>query len=149
MNIKSILPKLTVCAIAIALSIGFAGCDRYNSRNKGADGTAFGKAVAFVYPDPPVSITMRPSLLEGYVLQLHNTSSDRHVFNVHVRNESKNLQRNGSFGIAPNDEKEVGILEMDWAFEEGEKGHVSVEGYTKKCYFEILPGGGYRSWYGL
>lgn len=142
MNIKFILSRLSVCAIAVALSIGIAGCD---SKEDEAGRTIIGR----VYPDPPISITMRASLLTGAVLQLHNTSSVRHVYNVHVKNESKGQEMNAAFGIPPNGEQEVGILEMDWAFEAGENGYVSVDGYTKKCYFEILPSGQYKTWYGL
>lgn len=142
MNIKFILSRLSACAIVVALSIGIAGCD---SKERKAVQAIIGR----VYPDPPISITMRASLLTGAVLQLHNTSPARHVYNVHVKNESKGQEMNSSFGIPPNGEQEVGILEMDWAFEAGEKGCVSVDGYTKKCYFEILPDGRYKTWYGL
>ena len=92
---------------------------------------------------------MRASLLTGAVLQLHNTSPARHVYNVHVKNEAKGQEMNSAFGIPPNGEQEVGILETDWAFVEGEKVYVSVDGYTKRCYFEILPDGHYKTWYGL
>ena len=92
---------------------------------------------------------MRASLLTGAVLQLHNTSQVRHVYNVHVKNEAKGQEMNSAFGIPPNGEQEVGILETDWAFVEGEKVYVSVDGYTKRCYFEILPDGQYKTWYGL
>jgi hypothetical protein len=142
MNIKLILSRLSACAIAVALSIGIAGCDS----KEHVTGQAI---IGGVYPDPPISITMRVSLLTGYVLQLHNTSSVRHVYHVHVKNEAKGQEKNSSFGIPPNGEQEVGILEMDWTFEAGEKGCVSVDGYAKKCYFKILPSGKYNTWYGL
>lgn len=125
-----------------ALSIGIAGCD---SKEHEAGRAIIGR----VYPDPPISITMRASLLTGSVLQLHNTSPARHVYNVHVKNEAKGQEMNSAFGIPPNGEQEVGILETDWSFVEGEKGYVSVDGYTKKCYFEILPSGQYKTWYEL
>ena len=35
---------------------------------------------------------------------------------------------------------EVGILEMGWAFEEGEGGYVEVDGYRQKIYFELKDG---------
>ena len=142
MNITSILSRLSVCVIAVALSIGIAGCD---SKEREAGRAIIGR----VYPDPPISITMRASLLTGAVLQLHNTSPVRHVCTVHVENKPNGKQRSESFGIPPNGEQEVGILEMDWAFEAGENGYVSVDGYTKKCYFEILPDGQYKTWYEL
>lgn len=146
MNIKFILSRLSACAIAIALSIGIAGCD---SKEHETGRAIIGSVIGSVYPDPPISITIRTSLLTGYVLQLHNTSSVQHVYNVHVKNEAKGQEMNSSFGIPPNGEQEVGILEMDWAFEAGEKGCVSVDGYAKKCYFEILPSGQYKTWYDL
>ena len=128
--------------IALALSIGIAGCN--------SDEREAGKAIiGMAYPDPPISITMRASLLTGAVLQLHNTSPARHVYSVHVKNESNGHEKNSAFGIPPNGEQEVGILETGWAFKAGEKGCVSVDGYTKKCYFEILPDGQYKTWYGL
>ena len=61
MNIKSILSRFSVCTIAVALSIGIAGCD---SKEHEPGRAIIGR----VYPDPPISITMRASLLTGYVL---------------------------------------------------------------------------------
>ena len=98
--------------------------------------------------DPPVSVTFRASLLKGAVLQLHNRSDGRVVCDVHVKSSSKNQSKCGSFGIPPNEMVEVGLLEMDWAFEAGEKGHVAVDGYRKKIYFEIT-NDGYRTHVGL
>ena len=43
---------------------------------------------------------------------------------------------------------EAGLLEMEWAFEAGDKGHVAVDGYGKKIYFEISSEG-YRTDVGL
>ena len=97
---------------------------------------------------PPVSVTFRESLLKGAVLQLHNCSDGRVVCNVHVKSRSKNQSKCSSFGIPPNDMVEVGLLEMDWSFEAGEQGHVAVDGYRKKIYFEIM-GDGYRTYLGL
>ena len=94
--------------------------------------------------DPPVSVTFRASLLKGAVLQLHNRSDGRVVCNVHVKNQSKC----GSFGIPPNEMVEVGLLEMEWAFEVGEKGYVAIDGYRKKIYYEITSEG-YRTHVGL
>lgn len=48
----------------------------------------------------------------------------------------------------PNEMVEVGLLEIEWAFEEGNKGHVAVDGYNKKIYFEIT-NDGYRTYVGL
>ena len=98
--------------------------------------------------DPPVSVTFRASLLKGAVLQLHNRSDGRVVCDVHVASGSKNQAKCSSFGIPPNEMVEVGLLEMDWSFEVGEKGHVAVDGYRKKIYFEIS-GDGYRTHVGL
>ncbi len=98
--------------------------------------------------DPPVSVTFRESLLKGAVLQLHNRSNGRVVCNVSVSNSSKNQSKCSSFGILPNEMVEVGLLEMDWAFEVGEKGHVAVDGYRRKIYFEITSEG-YRTHVGL
>lgn len=91
--------------------------------------------------DPPVSVTFRESLLKGAVLQLHNRSNGRVVCNVYVTNSSKNQIKCSSFGIPPNEMFEVGLLEMEWAFEDGDKGHVAVDGYRKKIYFEITSDG--------
>jgi len=98
--------------------------------------------------DPPVSVTFRESLLKGAVLQLHNRSAGRVVCDVNVASSSKNQSKCSSFGIPPNDMVEVGLLEMEWAFEAGDKGHVAVDGYRKKIYFEITSEG-YRTDVGL
>ena len=98
--------------------------------------------------DPPVSVTFRESLLKGAVLQLHNRSNGRVVCYVNVTSSSKNQAKCSSFGIPPNEMVEVGLLEMEWAFEEGDEGHVAVDGYRKKIYFEIS-NDGYRTHVGL
>ena len=90
---------------------------------------------------PPVSVTFRESLLKGAVLQLHNCSDGRVVCDVNVASSSKNQSKCSSFGIPPNEMVEVGLLEMEWAFEDGDKGHVAVDGYGKKIYFEITSDG--------
>ena len=98
--------------------------------------------------EPPVSVTFRESLIKGAVLQLHNRSACRVVCEVYVENNSKNQSKRCSFGIAPNDVTEVGVLEMDWTFEQGETGHVTVDGYRQKIYFE-LKNGSYRTHIGF
>jgi len=90
--------------------------------------------------DPPVSVTFRESMLKGAVLQLQNRSDGRMVCEVFVKNDSKNQSKRCSFGVPPNEMVEVGLLEMDWAFEPGEDGYVAVDGYRRKIYFEIKNG---------
>ena len=90
--------------------------------------------------EPPVSVTFRESLLTGAVMQLHNRSDKRVVCEVYVENNSKNQSTTCRLGVAPNDMTEVGILEMGWAFEEGEGGYVEVDGYRGKIYFELKDG---------
>ena len=90
--------------------------------------------------DPPVSVTFRESMLKGAVLQLQNRSNVRMVCEVFVKNDSKNQSKRCSFGVPPNEMVEVGLLEMDWAFEPGEDGYVAVDGYRRKIYFEIKNG---------
>lgn len=141
MNTRHVISRLSAVAIAFALSAGICGCDSETREGIKQLGGC-------VYPDPPVSITFRPSLLEGLVLQLHNTSLNRHVYTVHVRN-NKGQKANVAFAIPPNNEQEVGLLEMLWAFKPGDNGHVKVDGYSKKCYFVISSGGLYTTWYGL
>ena len=87
--------------------------------------------------DPPVSVTFRESLVKGVVLQLHNLSNGRVVCSVYVKNDLKKTSKCCSFGIPPNEMVEVGLLEMNWTFEQGEDGYVAVDGYQRKVYFEI------------
>ena len=94
---------------------------------------------------PPVSLTFRESLLKGYVLQLHNRSSNRVVAHVYVKNERLNQARNVSVSIAPNAMEELGVLEMDWTFMPSENGSVSVDGFSQKLHFKIKDGG-YDVW---
>ena len=143
-KIGSILTKAVACTIAIAASIGIYGCD-----NKTEDGRQINEFLGKAFPDPPVSVTFRDSLLTGYVLQVHNTSSNKHVYYVEVENKAKGQKTSGSFAIPPNETQEIGILEMDWAFEPGEEGCISVDNYKKKLYFELEQSGGYRYSYRL
>ena len=139
-----ILARMAACTIAIAVSLGTCGCD-----NNTKEGRAVNEIFGQVFPDPPVSVTFRDSLLKGYVLQVHNTSSNKHGYTVHVENKEKGRHKTYSVAIPPNDTQEIGILEISWAFLPGEDGCISVDGFRKKLYFEVLEGGQYRSWYGL
>ena len=95
---------------------------------------------------PPISITFRESLIKGYVLQLNNRSDHRVVARVFVENKSRGQQKSVGVSIAPNAVEELGTLEMDWYFEPGENGHVSVDGYGQDLYFELMNNGQYRVW---
>ena len=94
---------------------------------------------------PPVSVTFRTSLIDGYVLQLHNRSNNRVVARVYVENKVRNQTMQRSFGVAPNEMQEIGLLEADWKFEPGENGYVEVDGFIQKIYFEIGEGN-YKTW---
>lgn len=124
-----IVRKLAFGLIALSAIVGsivVSGCDLGNNT-------------------PPVSLTFRESLLKGYVLQLHNRSSNRVVAHVYVKNERLNQSRNVSVSIAPNAMEELGVLEMDWTFMPGENGSVSADGFSQKMHFKINDGG-YEVW---
>jgi len=84
--------------------------------------------------------------MKGYVLQLHNRSSNRVVATVFVENKELNQSKNVSVSIAPNEKEELGLLEMNWAFMPGENGRVSVDGFTQDICFEIYNDGKYKVW---
>ena len=109
----------------------------------------FVQGCGHIFPDPPVSATFRQSWLTGDVLQIHNRSNNRIVARVYVKNDSKGQSRSQRFSVAPNDMTEVGILEMDWTFDDGEHGHIEIDGYRKKIYFKLLENGRYQIWYGF
>ena len=106
-----------------------------------------GEIVQVAVPDPPVSVTFRQSMINGYVLQLHNRSVNRVVASIYVKNDATTHSKSCSFGVSPNDMSEVGLMEMDWAFEKGEHGYVAIDGYRKKLYFKILESGQYQTWF--
>ena len=110
----------------------------------GDEGSGIGGSIGLT--PPPVSITFRESLIDGYVLQLNNTSNHRIVARVFVENKSLGQQKSCSVGIAPNAVEELGLLEMSWCFQPGENGHVSVDGYPRGLDFELMSNGRYRVW---
>ena len=140
-KMKTIVRKVTLGLGALCVLIGLmavSGC------GEGSGDGSIGARVGLV--PPPVSVTFRESLMKGYVLQLHNRSSNRITASVYVENKRLNQSKSAAVGIAPNEMNELGLLEMDWAFMPGENGRVSVDGFTKEIYFEIYDGGKYKVW---
>ena len=89
-------------------------------------------------PNPPIGITFRESLLyENYVARLHNTSSNQIMVQLHIESADGKKERDWKFPIKPNDTIEIGVIEVDWHFDPGEKGWVSVDGFKKKLKFRI------------
>lgn len=90
-------------------------------------------------PEPPIAISWRDSLLGyGRVLQLRNTSSDKHLLCVlHVENKLEHSERNVKIPLEPSQCMEVGILEIDWDFMSGERGYVDVEGGFHRVEFTV------------
>ena len=108
--------KVTLGLVALCVLIGLmavSGC------GEGSGDDSIGAIVGLV--PPPVSVTFRESLMKGYVLQLHNRSSNRITARVYVENKLLNQSKSVAVGIAPNEMNELGILEMDWAFMPGGK----------------------------
>ena len=138
---KMIMRTLALGLLALSVIVGFIvirGCDDMSR------GDGIGSRLGLI--PPPISVTFRESMMTGYVLQLHNRSNNRIVANVYVENKVRNQRMKQSFGVPPNEMKEIGILESDWAFESGENGYVEADGFTQKIYFEIEDGGRYRTW---
>lgn len=136
----SICVGAVACSVIVASLFFVCGCD--GDRNDG--GSGFSARIGLV--PPPVSVTFRESLLEGYVLQLHNRSGNRVVATVYVENKESNQSKNIRVSIAPNEMEELGLLEMAWAFMPGENGRVSVDGFTQDICFEIYKDGKYKVW---
>ena len=115
-KMKTIVRKVTLGLVALCVLIGLmavSGC------GEGSGDDSIGAIVGLV--PPPVSVTFRESLMKGYVLQLHNRSSNRITARVYVENKLLNQSKSVAVGIAPNEMNELGILEMDWAFMPGGK----------------------------
>lgn len=97
--------------------------------------------------NPPVSISFRESLMKGYVLQVHSLSNEPLECRMSVYNDTHNQAReNIHFVLPPGEMKEFGMLELDWHFDPGEHGWVSVSGYLMKLNFELKNGGGWKVW---
>lgn len=85
---------------------------------------------------PPIGISFREGFTGG-VLQVHNQSSNRVMCHLSVFNDKDNNQRKVSFSVPPNEMKELGVLEIDWSFDPGEHGYITVDGYVGKINFKI------------
>ena len=81
---------------------------------------------------PPATISFRQSMLYSStrVMQITNRSeSETLVMRLDVSNEKKNQASYYVFIVKPSETQEIGILEMNWAFEEGEKYSLKADGY--------------------
>ena len=79
----------------------------------------------------PLKVSFRDSLLSGKVLQVRNTSDSAHLYcKVRAKNYTEGSKASYSFTLGPRDMKEVGLLEMDWAFNTGESVTIEVEGFS-------------------
>lgn len=131
--------RVGTCLLILWSMLVLQGCG-----DSGGSGDSFGARIGLV--PPPISVTFRESLIKGYVMQLHNRSDNRVVATVYVENKKASQSRKVSVSIAPNEMEELGLLEMDWAFESGENGYVSADGFTQRIYFEVEDGGRYKVW---
>ena len=80
---------------------------------------------------PPVSITFRYSALDSAtkVMQVTNRSgSETLVMKIDAYNDAKTQHADLIFKVAPGDTYEIGILEMGWAFEKGERYSIKADG---------------------
>lgn len=99
------------------------------------------------YFNPPVSISFRESLMRGYVLQVHSLSNEPIECRMSVYNDTHNQAReNIQFVLQPGEMKEFGLLELDWHFDPGEHGWVSVSGFLWKLHFELNQNGRWKTW---
>ena len=97
--------------------------------------------------NPPVSISFRESLMKGYVLQVHSLSNEPIECRMSVYNDTHNQAReNIQFVLQPGEMKEFGLLELDWHFDPGEHGWVSVSGFLWKLHFELNQNGRWKTW---
>lgn len=78
---------------------------------------------------PPIGLSHRPSILGGRVVQVTNTSSETLFCTLQVTNNESNRSDSCSFKVGPGSTQEIGMLEMDWRFEVGEKVRVYAKGY--------------------
>lgn len=97
--------------------------------------------------NPPISISLRESLISGYVLQVSSLSNKPIECLMSVYNHSQGQKReNVQFVIPSGETKELGLLELNWKFEPGEHGWVSVSGHPMKLNFKLENNGRYRVW---
>lgn len=81
---------------------------------------------------PPLTVTFRESLLPGgtRVLQITNrSSSETLVLRVDAFNDVRNQHAYQIVNVSPGAVQELGIMEMDWVFEKGERYKISADGY--------------------
>lgn len=81
---------------------------------------------------PPLTVTFRESMLPGgtRVLQITNrSSSETLVLRVDAFNDARNQHAYQIVNVSPGAVQELGIIEMDWLFEKGERYKISADGY--------------------
>lgn len=97
--------------------------------------------------NPPVSVSFRESLMKGYVLQVHSLSNEPLECRMSVYNDNHNqAKENIHFVLRPGEMKEFGMLELDWHFDPGEYGWVSVSGSLCKLHFKLNQNGSWKVW---
>lgn len=137
MNKWNQIKQATCFGIVLVGLVGLFGCN---------DGKTVARGVArATVPDPEISITMNSSLWYGSWMQLHNRSNSRMVANLSATSADGKKSKTVSFGIPPNGTADADINNF-WAFESGDSGSISVDGFSKKLYFRI-DGKQYWTWF--
>jgi len=98
--------------VGILAAVAFFGCERVGIK-------------------PPVAITFRDSLMDStQVLQVTNKSgSETLVMKIEARSKDGKQTATHVFKVRPGETYEVGRLEMNWLFREGETYIIEADGY--------------------
>lgn len=79
---------------------------------------------------PPVKVSFRGSYIAGKVLQVSNTSAGETLHcKLRVVNKKSGSRSSYEFAVFPGAVQEVGLMEMGWCFEPGEKCTIEVDRY--------------------
>lgn len=87
---------------------------------------------------PPIKIDSRNSILAGKVLRVYNESDTETLFcGVRVHNKKSGERKSWAFQLAPHSTQEIGLLEMGWSFEPGEKVEFEADRYMIPRYYTV------------
>ncbi len=98
-------------------------------------------------PKPPVSVTTRPGLLGGTVLQFHNRSATKLVGRLLLKDANGNGKAANDVFIKPNGKKEVGQLELGCGFTVGDHVVVRFDGHAWHFHVKFISGNSYKTWF--
>ena len=142
-QVSSIIRKISMMILycCVMMTVMFSG-----GNASGSVGERVRRIATDLLPNPPIALNVRSGVLSDWVLRVRNISTDK---GIKVRVFFDKQQCATSLALMPGEIGEVGMLELNYGPRNGDRGTITVEGYSKKLYFELANDSKYRTWYGL